>query len=143
MSKVKTSDILAKRIKKARKDRGLSQQDLAELLNITNKAISSYEVGRASPSIETLREISRITYRPISYFINEGDPDDITLQIKLKTIERELLEIKRILKKKQVYKRVGSIQNAKTEPESSEETAGLADGSELENEDVTGDDTDE
>lgn len=110
---------------------------------MTNKAISSYEVGRASPSIETLREISRITYRPISYFINEGDPDDITLQIKLKTIERELLEIKRILKKKQVYKRVGSIQNAKDEPETTEGAAGLADGSDLENEDVTGDDGDE
>lgn len=91
---------LAERLKKARQDAGLSQKDLGDSLKLSDKAISSYEVGRAVPSIETLKDISRVTHKPVSYFLDDADPDDVDLQIKIKTIEKELLEIKKILEKK-------------------------------------------
>lgn len=91
---------LSERLKKARQDSGLSQKDLGSALKLSDKAVSSYEVGRAVPSIETLKDIGRLTHRPVSYFFDEVDPEDLDLQIKIKTIEKELLEIKRILAKR-------------------------------------------
>ena len=40
-------DTLSKRLKKARKDKGLSQQDLADLLNVKQQAVSKLESGRS------------------------------------------------------------------------------------------------
>lgn len=88
---------LATKLKVARQDAGLSQKDMGEALRLSDKAISSYEVGRAVPSIDTLKDISKVTHKPMSYFFDERDPEDFDLQIKIKTIEKELLEIKKIL----------------------------------------------
>ena len=87
-------------IKRARKEIGLSQKQFAEQLQVSDKTVSSYEVGRATPSFNTVRQISHISHKPISYFDAEAQDDDIDLQIKIKIIERELLEIKKILLKK-------------------------------------------
>lgn len=107
MSKIKKSLTFGTKIKTARKSVGLSQKDLAAKLNLTNKAISSYEVGRAQPPIDTLREISRVTEKPVSYFINEYESDESTLAEKIHKIEQELqsatkglLEIKKLMEKK-------------------------------------------
>lgn len=92
---------LAQRLKQARKSLGYSQREMGEALQLSDKAVSAYEVGRAVPSIETLKHISKLTHRPVSYFLDEGDQVDIDLQIKIKDIERELLEVKKLLQKKQ------------------------------------------
>jgi len=42
--------------------------------------------------------ISRIVHKPITYFDEEASGDDLDLQIKIKVIEKELLEIKKLLK---------------------------------------------
>lgn len=87
-------------IKRARREIGLSQKEFAQHLEVSDKTVSSYEVGRATPSFDTIKRISRIVHKPISYFDEESNEDDIDLQIKIKIIERELLEIKKILLKK-------------------------------------------
>ncbi|MBP9815772.1 helix-turn-helix transcriptional regulator [Candidatus Woesebacteria bacterium] len=92
--------IIGKAIRKARKEVGLSQRDFAEALNVSDKTVSSYEVGRAQPSFNMVKKMSIIFHKPLSYFDGEIEDDDLDLQIKLRIIERELLEIKRILKKK-------------------------------------------
>ncbi len=91
---------LGKAIRKARKDVGLSQKELALSLQVSDKAISSYEVGRATPSFHTLQELSKVVNKPLSYFDTEDQSDDIDLQIKLRVIEKELLEIKKLLAKR-------------------------------------------
>ncbi|MBT4124619.1 MAG: helix-turn-helix transcriptional regulator [Candidatus Pacebacteria bacterium] len=91
---------LAKRLKQAREDLGYSQKKMGEILELSDKAVSSYEVGRAAPSIETLQEYSQMTHRPVSYFLDESDQDNIDLQLKINSIERELLEVKKLLEKK-------------------------------------------
>ena len=100
MTTIKKSLTIGQKIKKARKEAGMSQEDLGRALGLTDKAVSTYEVGRASPSIDTLKEISKVTYKPITYFMSDGDPDDINLEVKMKIIERELTEIKEILRRK-------------------------------------------
>jgi transcriptional regulator with XRE-family HTH domain len=94
---MKTASHIAKKIKKARKDSGLSQLQLGKALKLSDKAISSYEVGRAVPSVEVLQEISRVTYKPVSYFLDDRDAEEMELEMKLAKIERELSEVKRLL----------------------------------------------
>lgn len=91
---------IGSRIKKARKELGISQKQLARHLRLSDKAVSSYEVGRTTPSFETIKKIGKIVHKPITYFDKDSDPKDLDLQIKIKTIEKELLEIKRLLKKR-------------------------------------------
>jgi transcriptional regulator with XRE-family HTH domain len=90
---------MAERIKKARKEAGFTQQEMSEALHVSDKAISSYEVGRATPNVRTLQEISRVTHKPIRYFIEEEN-DEIVLQVKIKAIEKELEDIKQLLRKR-------------------------------------------
>ncbi|OGK29937.1 hypothetical protein A3B02_00630 [Candidatus Roizmanbacteria bacterium RIFCSPLOWO2_01_FULL_42_14] len=91
---------LGQAIRKARKEIGLTQKDFADQLHISDKTVSAYEVGRATASFETLRKISKMVNKPLAYFDTDATTDDIDLQIKLQIIEHELLEIKKILKKK-------------------------------------------
>lgn len=92
--------LLAGKLKKVRKELGYSQREMGKALKLSDKAVSSYEVGRATPSLETLQEIGRITHRPAGYFLDDDGYKDLDLQLKLNRIERELLEVKKLLKKR-------------------------------------------
>lgn len=98
MSIAKKKSTMGHRIKFARKSVGLSQKDLAKKLKITDKAISTYEVGRVMPPILVLREISKLTYKPVSYFMAEETTESTDLEEKIRQIERELAEVKKALK---------------------------------------------
>jgi len=100
MSNIKYKKSIGERIKKARKEVGLSQKELANRLHLSDKTISSYEVGRTIPSFTTIRKISKTVHKPITYFDEDSNQEDLDLQIKIKTIEKELLEIKKLLRKK-------------------------------------------
>jgi len=54
-----TKKLLGARIKELRKLRGLSQEKLAEMINIDPKHLSRIEVGGSFPSMDTLGEISK------------------------------------------------------------------------------------
>lgn len=92
---------LGKLIQKARKDAGFSQKKLASYLSVSDKAISSYEIGRTMPNLELLGKISKIVNKPLSYFNSNTLVSNVDLQTRLKTVEKELLEIKKLLQKKQ------------------------------------------
>ena len=47
-------------IASARREKGLSQKELAEKLGVTNKAISRWETGRGYPDIEIIPELCRV-----------------------------------------------------------------------------------
>lgn len=47
------------KFQKLRKDRGLTQEELAEALFVSRTAISKWESGRGYPSIDSLKEISK------------------------------------------------------------------------------------
>ena len=51
---------LGARIAALRKERGLSQQTLADELGIAQQTLAHYEVGRARPPVSLLPEFSRI-----------------------------------------------------------------------------------
>lgn len=46
-------------LKKLRKEKGVSQKELASSLNVSYKTISHYETGTSEPSIETIVKIKK------------------------------------------------------------------------------------
>ncbi len=62
---------LGKKIKLARIEKDLSQDQLAELIKAKQKSISRYETGIALPSLETLERMTRTLQKPFSYFLDE------------------------------------------------------------------------
>ena len=68
-----TSKILGNRIRQARKDAGLRQIRMAQLLNTTQSAVSLYEAGQRSEGIDMLLNVSRILNRPLHFFLTALD----------------------------------------------------------------------
>ncbi len=59
------------RIKFLRKSNKLSQEELANKLELSRTAISAYELGRNEPSAEILKKMAKIFNVPVSYIIEE------------------------------------------------------------------------
>ena len=47
-------------IRRLRKEKGLRQTDVAEMLGMTSQAVSSWEIGRTEPSIADVQRLSKI-----------------------------------------------------------------------------------
>lgn len=54
-----------------RKQKGLSQLDLAEKLNVSRQAISRWEVGSAVPSTDNLKVLSELYGVSVDYLLND------------------------------------------------------------------------
>ena len=52
--------LVGKFISEQRKSKGLTQKELAEQLNVTDKAVSKWETGKGYPDIEILEKLSEI-----------------------------------------------------------------------------------
>ena len=70
MSDIK--DIVAKNIIDLRKKNGLTQNELAEKLNYSDNAVSRWERGEVTPSIETIDQMSKIFNVPLSSLIEDN-----------------------------------------------------------------------
>lgn len=66
-------------IKRLRKDRGLSQEQLAEQLCVTHQAVSKWETDKAQPDIETLKKLSEIFEVPVEELIYGKDEKRISI----------------------------------------------------------------
>ncbi len=51
---------LSEKIQKLRKDRGLTQEQFAELLFVSRTAVSKWETGRGIPSVESLQLLAKL-----------------------------------------------------------------------------------
>lgn len=60
-----------KKIKLARVENDLTQEQLAEKINTKQKNISRYETGASTPSIETLIKIAQVLKKKVGYFFGE------------------------------------------------------------------------
>lgn len=55
-----------------RKEKGLSQMEVAEALEVSRQAISRWEVGASMPSAENLMRLARLYGVPMDALVNEG-----------------------------------------------------------------------
>ena len=51
---------IGKFIKKLREEKGLSQNQLSEIVHVTRQAVSTWEVGRSLPDSSILLELSKL-----------------------------------------------------------------------------------
>lgn len=96
---------LGKRIKTMRIQNNLSQMDLANLLYISDKTISSWENDRTIPDINfifKLANIFHISFYTLAYG-EYSNPSNLELEIKLKVNIDEWNRILNIIKSKSLY----------------------------------------
>lgn len=68
---------LGKRIKQIRKEKQLTQEKLAELINIEVPSLSNIETGKFAPSIETLQKLSEVLkVEPWEFYHFNGMTDE-------------------------------------------------------------------
>ncbi|WP_395317635.1 helix-turn-helix domain-containing protein [Fructilactobacillus frigidiflavus] len=66
---------LSEKIKKARIEKNLTQETLAKKINVSRKTLSAWENDRSNPDIESIKSISNILDKDISYFIGSDIND--------------------------------------------------------------------
>ena len=64
------------KLKKLRKDNGLTQEQLAEKLYVTRTAVSKWETGNGYPAIDSLKMISELFGISIDELISDGDVEN-------------------------------------------------------------------
>lgn len=90
---------LGKKLSKLRKEKSITQAELANLLYVTDKTISSWESDRTEPSLEMLVKISEILDCSIGCLIYGKSPkSDIETEIKIKITENEYICIDSFMK---------------------------------------------
>lgn len=67
---------LADKILNLRKTHGMSQEDLAEKLNISRQAISRWEMGTAQPDTPNVLQLSKLFGVTIDYLLNDDYESD-------------------------------------------------------------------
>ena len=83
---------LNQKIKTLRKEKELSQLELAEMLCVSRQAISSWEAGTSRPSTENLQSLSKLFSIPLEIFLDDtatAEPEKVPLKDRLEEEHRE------------------------------------------------------
>lgn len=67
----------AEKLVRLRKEKGLSQLQLAEEINVSRQAISRWEVGLAVPSREMLKALSELYHVSMDYLLSDKEAEDV------------------------------------------------------------------
>lgn len=65
--------MIGKRIRKLRLEKGLTQQELGDIIHVTKVSICCYENETRTPSIDTLNEIGAYFGKDINYFLGNDE----------------------------------------------------------------------
>ena len=86
-----TEDSFGKTLAKLRKERKLTQQELADLLHVTNKTISKWETNTTAPDIDTLKRISQVLKVPVDVLLGNSKLTVTDSHNKHKLTKRKLI----------------------------------------------------
>lgn len=82
------------KLRQLREKKGISQRELGDSLNLSQRAISRYESGEAEPDLATVRKISEFFNVTIDFLLGEDDSNIILITRKdlesIKEVERHL-----------------------------------------------------
>ena len=62
------SEVIGKKLKQLRKSKGLTQEQVAEKVDITRSTISNYEIGRRTPHLKDLSALAGVFGVGLDYF---------------------------------------------------------------------------
>jgi len=90
--------VIKERLKELRKEKELTQKELAKLVNLSSNCVCEWEKGRSQPNIETLKKLSEIFACSVDYIIgNTDDFGNIVPAQPLQEKEKQLLKNVRLL----------------------------------------------
>ncbi len=90
---------LGNRIAKLRKEKHVTQQQLADKLFVTDKTISSWESNRTEPNLEMIIKISEVLEGSVGCLIyGDNHKNDIETEIKIKLSKDEFTVVENIMK---------------------------------------------
>ena len=78
-----------------RKEKELSQADLAEILNVSRQAISRWEVGTSAPSMDNLSALSRLYNVSVDSLMRPDNNAETIVKEQVNNEEKEEANIKR------------------------------------------------
>lgn len=82
------------KLKKLRLSNNLTQSQLAEILETTKQAISSYESGKIAPSLNSLIKLSENFNISLDYLVFDNESQSKLINLNSIDIEFELLSIR-------------------------------------------------
>ncbi len=65
--------ILGKRLRTLRKEKGLTQKELGDMINVTKVSICCYENGTRTPTLDTLLELEKVFGVSLTYFLGQDE----------------------------------------------------------------------
>jgi transcriptional regulator with XRE-family HTH domain len=84
---------VGKFISKLRKSKGLTQNELADKLNISNKTVSKWETGEGLPDISVLPELAKALEVTVDELLNAELKDEARIKVEEVANEKNLLNI--------------------------------------------------
>lgn len=82
---------IGEKITKQRKQKGLTQLELAETLYVTHQAVSKWENGKSIPSIEVLIELTALFDISIDYLLDNSEVKENDYVTMFKQLPREVV----------------------------------------------------
>ena len=82
-----TNNDFGKAIVQLRKEKGLTQKELADNLNVSDKAVSRWETGKNYPDIETLQQLATV----LDVSVNDLLSGELKLAKRLANVRKRLL----------------------------------------------------
>ena len=70
-------DSFGNRLRECRKNKGLSQSELAKILNTNHSVIGKYERDDVKPSIDVVKKLASILNTTAAYLLGETDSDEL------------------------------------------------------------------
>ncbi len=88
---------LAEKILNLRKQSGLSQEELAEKLNVSRQAVSRWEVGSAQPDASNVLQLSKLFGVTADYLLNDDYESDYDVPVVKNTETKANKRIKKMI----------------------------------------------
>ena len=94
---------LGEKIQLARKKKGMSQEDLANMLNVSRQAVQKWESGITQPEVSNLVQISNMFDVSLDYLLKDIEETDSILEKEEKiVVEQTEPKIKKTIEKKRI-----------------------------------------
>ncbi len=74
---------IGERLVQLRKEKGLSQEDLAGRLNVTRQAVSNWERGKAQPDLEMVGKLADLLGTSVAYLLGRASEENPAEEVKL------------------------------------------------------------
>lgn len=97
------------KLKEARKNIGLSQEELAEIIGVSRAAVAKWESNKGLPDIENLKTVAKLLDVSTDYLLDDGATLDLTVTKKAISLEKyaegkKLSRIKKIEIKERIVR---------------------------------------